>query len=153
MKPSSGKGRKKHIKLFVFYILLCSVILFCLSRYHDPVRKFEALKLPPDVTVFLDTKGEYSDVCWDHYTVEKVIRCEKGLSYVRRYMLENNDPSDLEAVWVMPFDTLSDMDIYIYDSLDDETQNEIWKDGIAKYIKIMYWYMGHKGGQWELIKK
>ena len=152
MKPSANTNLRKRIKLFVFYILFCGAVLFCFSWYHEPVRKFETLKIPPDTTVFLDTKAGFSDVNWPHYTVEKVIRCKQGLDYVRNYMIENNRASDLTAVWVMPFNTLSDMDIYIYDNLDDETCRVIREDGIDKYIKIMYWYSGHKGGQWELIR-
>ena len=157
MKPSANAARRKRILLFGFYILLCAAVLFTLSwtflKPEDPVKKFETLNLPPDAEVFLDTQGKYSDACWPHYTVEKVIRCDKGLYYVRRYMLEHNDPSDLKAVLVLPFDSLTDMNIYSFDSLDDETSRRVLADGIDKYVQIEYWHLGYKGSEWELIKK
>ena len=157
MKPSANAARRKRIFLFGFYILLCAAVLFTLSwtylKPEDPVKKFEALKLLPDAEVFLDTKGEFSAVNWSHYTVEKVIRCEQGLDYVRNYVLENNDPSDLTAVLVLPFDSLTDMNIYSFDSLDDETRRMIREDGLDKYIRIEYWHLGYKGNKGELIKK
>ncbi|MBO4470510.1 MAG: hypothetical protein J5841_02050 [Clostridia bacterium] len=149
-------NRKKHIPLFCLYVFLCAAVLFCLVRYfsvrEDPIRNFEKLNLPPDASVFLDTKGEFSDVGWSHYTVEKVIRCEQGLDYVRNYMLENNKASDLYGVRVGPFDTLSVMDIYNYDKLDDETARAVRADGLDKYIHIEYWYLGGRPNQWDLIK-
>ena len=63
------------------------------------------------------------------------------------------DAADLKAVHVMPFNTLSDMDIYVYDRLDDETREVILADGIDKYVKIAYWYLGGRPDQWDLIKK
>ena len=150
-------SRNKHLPLFCLYIVLCTAVLFCLVWYFsagdDPIRNFEKLNLPPDAAVFLDTRGEYSDVNRPHYIVEKVIRCEQGLDYVRKYMLENNRASDLKAVHVMPFNTLSDMDIYVYDRLDDETREVILADGVDKYVKIAYWYLGGRPDQWDLIKK
>ena len=67
-------------------------------------------------------------------------------------MLENNKASDLYGVRVGPFDTLSVMDIYNYDKLDDETARAVRADGLDKYIHIEYWYLGGRPNQWDLIK-
>ena len=151
------KSFKRAAILYPMILIVVFGLLFAWADSRECQRvarmdKIDGLQLPEDTTVYLNTRIEANDINWVHCVVEKVVRCEQGLDWLREYMKEHNTVEQLEGVNVCPFDVLDDMGHYCYDNLNEPEASEVREDGVEKYIIIDYWVYGAKGkSQWRLV--
>ena len=151
------KSFKRAAILYPMILIVVFGLLFAWADSRERQRvarmdKIDGLQLPEDTTVYLNTRIEANDINWVHCVVEKVVRCEQGLDWLREYMKEHNTVEQLEGVNVCPFNVLDDMGHYCYDNLDEPKASEVREDGVEKYMIINYWVYGAKGkSQWRLV--
>ena len=139
----------KDFRRGVIALLIIAILVLVRGYYRT---KLDWLQLPEGATGFLGTRIVANDICWNHCVVEKVVRCEQGLDWLREYMKEHNTVEQLEGVNVCPFNVLDCMNHYCIDWLEEPAVSEVLKDGIEKYMIINYWVYGARGkNQWSLL--
>ena len=148
MDKRFGRGRIR------WPIILIVIIGLLLVRGHFnnmvQLARIDGLQLPEGTTVYLKTRITANDICWDHWVVEKVVRCEQGLYWFREYLKKHNSYEQLKGVNVCPFDVMDDMEHYCLERLKEPAYSEVREDGAEKYIIIEYWVYGARENQWRL---
>ena len=151
------KSFKRAAILYPMILIVVFGLLFAWADSRERQRvarmdKIDGLQLPEDTTVYLNTRIEANDINWVHCVVEKVVRCEQGLDWLREYMKEHNTVEQLEGVNVCPFNVLDCMNHYCIDWLEEPAVSEVLEDGVEKYMIINYWVYGARGkSQWSLL--
>ncbi|MBQ8940298.1 MAG: hypothetical protein IJ062_00555 [Firmicutes bacterium] len=122
--------------LFVPVIwFICLIFLWKLPIYAQ----INLLRLPENTETVYRAKVHISDVYWLHVLGDKVVKCEEGYEYAKKYIEENNPKLMRWHIGIYEYGGMSD--ISIYDAEFDHEWLALPKTEKDRYIRIRYFKM------------
>lgn len=128
----------KKIRKLIFALILIVLFYFIFCWKIPVILSINGIKLPENCEVIYDTKVEFSDVYEDKILGEKVVRCDEGYEYVKKYVEENNSTSQLEYINIVEYFGMWDDVVYDFEFDNNFKLRNMSEDERNQYIKIRY---------------